>query len=234
MFIPFIPNYKGCWELIMIVYMATNKTNGKIYIGQTIYDLNKRRCGHIASAKGATDGFYFHNAIRKYGPDNFDWEVLDSARDIDELNDLEVFFIKLFKSFGEGYNLNAGGRNFKHSGETKRKISEAQLGEKNHMYGKRGSESPLYGKHHSEESRKNISKGRKGVHVGKDNHFFGKNHSEESKNKISIANSKPISINNTYFNSIKEASKFIGVSSTEICRRLKRKVKGYKYEMSTM
>lgn len=40
------------------------------------------------------------------------------------------------------------------SDETKQKMSESHLGEKNYWYGKRGEDAPFYGNHHSEESKK--------------------------------------------------------------------------------
>ncbi len=44
---------------------------------------------------------------------------------------------------------------------------------------------PLYGKHHSEEAKKNISKGRKGKLKGRIGPMYGKHHTEETKIKMS-------------------------------------------------
>jgi hypothetical protein len=57
------------------------------------------------------------------------------------------------------------------SEETKKKISDAIKGE-NH---------PLFGKHHTEESKALISENRRGKCVGEDNHNFGIPKTEESK-----------------------------------------------------
>jgi group I intron endonuclease len=90
------------------------------------------------------------------------------------------------------------------SEETKRKISVATSGEKNHFYGKNHSEktkkimselaskrtgekNPFYGKHHSEESRSAIRESKKGLYDGEKNPFFGKKHSPESIEKISLS-----------------------------------------------
>ena len=57
--------------------------------------------------------------------------------------------------------------------ETRRKMSEAEKGEKNHFFGK----------HHSEETRRKMSEAKKG-----ENHpLFGHHHSEETRRKISEA-----------------------------------------------
>ncbi len=46
----------------MKIYKATNRINGKIYIGQTIRDLDERWKRHINDAKKGDD-LYFHRAI---------------------------------------------------------------------------------------------------------------------------------------------------------------------------
>ena len=66
---------------------------------------------------------------------------------------------------------------------TLQRMSEAQKGEKH----------PMYGKHHTEETKKKISENLK----GENNHFYGKHHTEETKKKISEAHtngkhSKPV------------------------------------------
>lgn len=57
------------------------------------------------------------------------------------MDELEIKYIKQYNSLitQNGYNVENGGNSTgKHSEETKRKISEAQKGNKNHMYGKKG------------------------------------------------------------------------------------------------
>jgi len=61
------------------------------------------------------------------------------------------------------------------SEETKKKMSLAHLGKKNHFYGK----------HHSEETKIKISKMNKGRLIGDKNPFYGKHHSIETKNRLS-------------------------------------------------
>ena len=57
------------------------------------------------------------------------------------------------------------------SDETRTKMSFANKGYKN----------PMYGKKHTNETKEKLSL----IHIGNKNHFFGKKHSEESKKKIS-------------------------------------------------
>jgi len=89
-----------------MIYMATNKVNGKIYIGKTIKQLDERIYAHLHM----DDSIYFHNAIKKYGIDNFEWTILDECS-IDEDNVKEIYYIKLYKSTDRkiGYNCTEGG-----------------------------------------------------------------------------------------------------------------------------
>lgn len=130
-----------------IIYKATNLVNGKAYIGQTIRSIDERARQHINDAKAMKENFAFHSAIRKYGENNFRWEVIDTADTPDELNTKEVFWIKYFDSYikGEsrnGYNMTVGGDSL------------------------RGEDNPFYGKNHSDESRERISQSKKGQGVG--------------------------------------------------------------------
>jgi hypothetical protein len=61
-----------------------------------------------------------------------------------------------------------------------------QLGSNNPMYGKFGELNHFYGKHHTEETKKNWSKQRRGKNTGNSNPFYGKHHTEETKKKLRL------------------------------------------------
>ena len=64
-----------------------------------------------------------------------------------------------------------------------------QCGDKNGMYGDHrfaGENNPMYGKKHSEETRKKMSEHHADV-SGENNPFYGKKHSEETRKKMSDA-----------------------------------------------
>ena len=82
----------------MIIYVATNKVNGKQYVGQTINMLEKRRVNHLFDSRNGSM-YYFHKAIRKYGEDNFVWETVANAGIMCNLNMLEQIYIKLLNTF---------------------------------------------------------------------------------------------------------------------------------------
>ena len=127
----------------MIIYKATNIINNKVYIGQTIHTLNVRKAQHERSHEYGYKTA-FSNAIRKYGKENFIWEVIYETNSIEDLNEKESYYIKYYKSLvtENGYNLKGGGGNDFLTQEVKNKIGESQLGEKNHMFGKTGELNP--------------------------------------------------------------------------------------------
>lgn len=95
----------------MYIYKITNKVNNKIYVGQTVRDPKVRFLEHMNDSVSQD---YFHQAIRKYGPDNFTFEIIDEAQTIDELNQKEIFWIKELNSYAcsssNGYNTTHGGQ----------------------------------------------------------------------------------------------------------------------------
>lgn len=103
-----------------IIYIATNKINNKVYIGQTINTLARRKNGHIGAAQRKEDNLYFHRAIRKYGEESFEWKILeeiniDSKSELKQyLDNQEIYYIKLYNSNKNeyGYNLTQGGDSY--------------------------------------------------------------------------------------------------------------------------
>lgn len=112
-----------------IVYKATNKTNNKAYVGYTTRTLDERMAQHISDMKREDRSKAFHNALRKYGVDAFEWEVLLEDATLDD----EIRLIaehKTHKTAG-GYNVTLGGEGcfgFTPSEETRQKMSDARKG----------------------------------------------------------------------------------------------------------
>lgn len=94
----------------MIIYKATNKINGKCYIGQTRHSLEHRKAIHIRCAKRGVET-HFYQAIRKYGAENFEWSIICSTNNKQHLNELETFYITKYDSIKRGYNMVDGGDN---------------------------------------------------------------------------------------------------------------------------
>lgn len=145
--------------------MARNKINGKSYIGQTTKGLNKRKSQHLYCAHNGYDELLFYRAIRKYGEDNFSWEILEYCYSPNELEEMEYHYIKQYNSIKNGYNLYFNVQN--------------QSGENN----------PNYGNKMSQKSKERISIAAKERFKDKKNHpFYGKSLSAETKKKLSLYN----------------------------------------------
>lgn len=86
------------------IYKITNKVNGKSYIGQTRYTVEFRWRQH----QHKKDNTYFHNAIHKYGVENFIVETIEECN-VEDLNSKEIFYIAKYDTFNNGYNLTIGG-----------------------------------------------------------------------------------------------------------------------------
>ena len=90
-----------------IIYKITNLINNKIYIGETIRNLNVRWNEHKSEALGGRHGYtyHLHNAMRKYGIDNFTIEIIDNCPD-EERFLLESEYIQRYNSINPeiGYN----------------------------------------------------------------------------------------------------------------------------------
>ena len=98
----------------MIIYKVTNNINNKIYVGQTINTLEYRRNQHERSINYKnTRNNAFSRALKKYGINNFTWEVIDNADNLDQLNQKEEYWISKLNCLidsGLGYNIKRGGK----------------------------------------------------------------------------------------------------------------------------
>ena len=104
------------------VYMLTSPS-GKKYIGMTSQNVNRR----WESGRGYSHNAHLTQAIRKYGWNAFEKEVLFDNLEKAEAERLEREYIKMFDTTDRtnGYNILPGGDvSAGHSEETKRKISE--------------------------------------------------------------------------------------------------------------
>lgn len=89
------------------IYKVTNEINNKVYIGKT-NDFNKRKKEH--TLYDINDNSIFHRALKKYGLNNFKWEIIDYAKTLEEINEKEKYYIKKYNTFKpNGYNMTKGG-----------------------------------------------------------------------------------------------------------------------------
>lgn len=202
--------------------MAINKTNGKKYVG---FDSNwpSRKQNHLNQMR-RTPGSVgysrtkFHNALRKYGNESFDWVILEEyipcdSTDLYCLRVLEPKHINEQDSYHSGYNSTLGG-----DGALGYKFTEEQKINLKNVMIERGY--PMTGKSHSEKTKnilreKNLGKVLSNEHKEKCVHSLlnymrnctsedfkqrslngaskrkGRTRSEETKQKIREANTNP-------------------------------------------
>lgn len=159
------------------LYKITNKVNGKVYIGQTI-NPKARWLRHKSDARSNKSVKYAHHlycAIRKYGVENFVFEVITKITSLEEADQIEIAFIKQYKSDNSnfGYNISPGGSGKRFvSSETRMKLSKAAKGRQSFL-----------GKHHSEETKEIL----RFASIG-NKYCLGKITSEETKRKLSLLN----------------------------------------------
>lgn len=94
------------------IYKITNKINNKSYIGQSI-NIEQRWKTHKTSPFNKNCVHYnclFYKAIRKYGIDNFIFEVLEECEK-NRLNEREIYWIAYYQTHNKkyGYNMTDGG-----------------------------------------------------------------------------------------------------------------------------
>lgn len=169
------------------IYLTTNTVNGKKYIGQCSLVKNKNWQTYLGSGK------HFLMAVKKYGKESFEREILCYAFSKSYLDELEQHFISEHDAVNDRtfYNIAAGGSStggFKgktHSPEYKEHMRTVMLSDKH----------PTRGKSLSSETRTKMSISRKGKSnhtqeqleklrlLGKAN--AGKKLSDEHKSKVS-------------------------------------------------
>lgn len=132
-----------------------------------------RHGGGYASRDTSGKSTHFHKAIRKYGWDNFQHDILLKIECETEnelmfwLDEWEMWFIEKYDSFHNGYNMTLGGhgtRGFALYGEDNPMYGKkgelapcyGRCGEKHPLYGKTGELSPFYGHKHTEEAKRDI------------------------------------------------------------------------------
>lgn len=122
--------------LIGIIYKYTSPSC-KVYIGQTTQEKRRRRT--FLNLNKSYGGEKIDKARNKYFPQSFTYEVLERYKfaTADEarlkLDDREAYYIKIYDSYRNGYNMTFGGlttTGMKASEETRKKLSEMRKGRK--------------------------------------------------------------------------------------------------------
>jgi group I intron endonuclease len=142
-------------DKIYYLYKITNQINGKNYIGQTIAP-KQRWYDHKQASNNPKVPVQF--AIKKYGVQNFMFEIIACCINQDDANWTETELVKQYDSFvanGKGYNATLGGMNAPKTEEWKAAMSAIKGG--------------WIGKDHTEENKEIFRQ-----------YHLGSTHSEET------------------------------------------------------
>lgn len=188
-----------------IIYKITCLVNKKLYIGQTIRSLKARWASHISDSGCKNSTSKLHRAIKRYGSDQFEIEIIEECIDQEALDSKEVYWIDHYKSISQGYNILSGGKSgftgFNHTEKAKKRISTALKGRvvseetrKKHserIKAQGGIPNFELGRQRFRERVKETGSPKKGISVSEDQKkkqaltMTGRLHSEETKQKIS-------------------------------------------------
>lgn len=96
------------------IYQYINKLNGHMYIGLA-KDPKRRFNDHLQASKNPNNKDYnlvLHKAIRKYGIENFEFNILeDDIESVEKMKEREIYWIKFYNTYEnkEHYNETPGG-----------------------------------------------------------------------------------------------------------------------------
>lgn len=146
---------------------------------------------------------FFYNAIRKYGWGSFTPEILTSTESQQEANELEIYYIGLYKSTDRniGYNIAMGGDSGAISEETRKIISEKAV----ERY-KDKSKNPMFGRKHTEESIKKMSEAK----IGENNPMYGTKWTERQRTHCGTKGKK-LNISDEHREKLRENAKRVGL-----------------------
>lgn len=171
------------------IYKITNLVNNKKYIGKS-YDVFNRIDTHLNNA--FSDAKYrntecpkFYNSLRIHGVENFIFEIID-VFDNEKFSYLaEEGYTYFYDTVKNGLNTIYGGNGFM-SGKLNPMYGKGFKGELNPMFGMTGDKNPFFGKKHTEESKKQMSKNSIGTFAGEKNYFYGKSFAGEKHHNVKI------------------------------------------------
>lgn len=185
-------------EKTWIIYIHKCKKTNKCYVGQTCRKLEKR-WGKNGKNYTEHNNLKFYNAIQKYGWENFEHYIVAEAHSLKEAYDLERYYIDKLDTYKNGYNSTLGGAGSKGkiiSKELRERLSKLNKEKENRGWKEYFIINPMFGRHHTEETKKKIGnanrgrviskEGRERMRLAKLGKKFGPR-SEETKKKISLA-----------------------------------------------
>lgn len=155
-------------EKICGIYCIKNIINNRKYIGQSV-DIKKRHYEHLRQLrKNEHKNIILQTDFNKYLENSFIFSILEEIPQ-EDLNEREIYWIKQYDTYRNGYNMTHGGDiNSMTYEPIKEKCRKKLIGNKNWL-----------GKHHTEETKQLMS-----------NQAKGRKMSQESRKKLSTTRIK--------------------------------------------
>lgn len=211
------------------VYSHVNKSNGKVYVGQTCDKIGRFYDGKYKSC------VLSHKALQKYGglKNGFTTTILEDGLTKEEADKREIFYIEKYNSTNPkfGYNICDGGSGVRNS--------HTEEWKENHSIRMSGSNNPNYGKHWDENHKKILSEKHKGKTRQREQ--WEKDKIQKSHKKIKHYNDKCVKCitTNEIFESQKECARvlsertgmtFRGFEISKVCKDIYKQTHGYTFE----
>jgi group I intron endonuclease len=169
------------------IYKIINIITGKVYVGSAV-DIDKRWGEHLRRLnKNNHHSITLQRSFNKHSINSFNFEIIEECL-VDLLIEKEQYWINHLDSYRKGYNCSptAGSPlGVKRSDELKKKLSIIHIGLQS------GENHPMFGKNHSEESKRKISEslvGRKQnpeISKKRNENNRGKKRSDDFKKSVS-------------------------------------------------
>lgn len=132
----------------MGIYKILNTVNGRMYVGSS-KNLYNRGSDHLCELRGNRHiNKRLQNAYNKYGEDSFIFEAIEYIDNVEEQYVREQYWLDTFDCVKNGYNINPDAIKPPDS---------------------KGKNNPMYGKHHTEESRRKMSLNKIGTQANGNN-----------------------------------------------------------------
>jgi group I intron endonuclease len=158
------------------IYAIVNNVTRDMYVGSAVA-VNRRWNAHLCNLrKGGHHCEHLQNAYRKYGPDAFDWEVVQFVENKEELIKHEQFWIDFFRPAYNKRKIADSCLGVKRSQQARDNMRKAQLGRKQSPETIAKKSAALKGKPRPPEVRAKISASHVGIRP-----------SAESRIKMSIS-----------------------------------------------
>ena len=144
------------------IYQIRNAVNGKVYVGSSVNLINRRAEHFRQLRKNIHHNIKLQYSYNKHGEPSFVFEVVEFVDKPEDLISREQYWIDKLEAVNKGYNIYPTANSplgTRHTPEFIERLRVLNTGKLN----------PMYGKHHSEESRRKMSLNKIGTQT------YGKN-----------------------------------------------------------